>query len=74
MGFYVLKGKGATNNNPVWALQVENGRPDAVLSSMMLIPANCIAAASQYICLILSLLDPAEVAQCLLAPACFFDA
>lgn len=48
MGFYVLKGKGATNNSPVWAFQVENGRPDAVLSSMMLIPANCITATSQY--------------------------
>lgn len=48
MGFYVLKGKGATNSSPGWAFQVENGRLGAVLSSVMLIPANCITAAAQY--------------------------
>lgn len=49
---------------PGWVFKVENGRANAVLSSMMLIPANCITAAAQSYLLYSALLQPAEVAQC----------
>lgn len=66
MGFFVL-------NNPGWVFRVENRRPNAVLSPMMLIPANCIIiAAAQYYLFYSALVAASRVR--LLGHAYFFDA
>lgn len=76
MGFYVLKGRGATTNSPGWVFRVENRRPNVVLSSMMLIPANCIVtAASQYYLHYSALVRASRGSTvCLLPHSYFFDA
>lgn len=75
MGFCVLKDARAATDRPGWVFKVENLRPNAVLSGMKLIRANCITAAARYYLLYNALVTASRRGTvCLLAPAHLFDA